>query len=67
VQDGVDGLLVPARDSPALAAAIKLLMDDRELRLRLGRAARDRALNQFDERIVIERTIAVYSELLADQ
>lgn len=60
----VDGLLVPVRDARALARAIVRLHDDRELARRLGVAARAKALREFDERIVIEKTIAVYRELL---
>ena len=66
VSDGVDGLLVPVRDAVALARAIARLQDDAALRGRLGAAARAKALAQFDERIVIERTIAVYRELLGE-
>jgi glycosyltransferase involved in cell wall biosynthesis len=66
VRDGVDGLLVPPRDAAALARAIARLQDDPELAERLGNAARLRALNEFDERIVIERTIATYNELVGD-
>lgn len=65
VRDGVDGLLVPPKDAPELARAIARLQDDPVLRARLGKAARERAVAQFDERIVIERTISVYDELLA--
>ncbi|MBD7988316.1 glycosyltransferase family 4 protein [Luteimonas sp. Sa2BVA3] len=64
VTDGVDGLLVPARDADALARAIARLQDDPELATRLGKAARAKALAEFDEKIVIERTLAVYRELL---
>jgi len=64
VLDGVDGLLVPVRDDDALAAAIARLQDDPALARRLGEAARLKAIAEFDERIVIERTIAVYQELL---
>jgi glycosyltransferase involved in cell wall biosynthesis len=64
VTDGVDGLLVPARDAVALAAAMARLLDDKALAARLGQAARVKALAEFDERIVIERTLAVYQELL---
>ncbi|MET3008695.1 glycosyltransferase family 4 protein [Stenotrophomonas koreensis] len=63
VSDGVDGLLVPARDADALARAIARLQDDPELAQRLGEAARAKALAEFDERIVIARTMAVYDEL----
>ena len=64
VTDGVDGLLVPARDADALAQGIARLQDDPELATRLGQAARAKALAEFDEKIVIERTLAVYRELL---
>jgi glycosyltransferase involved in cell wall biosynthesis len=64
VRDGVDGLLVPPRDAEALARAIAKLQDDPELAASLGNMACLRALNEFDERIVIERTIAIYNELV---
>ncbi|GAB3770583.1 glycosyltransferase family 4 protein [Ramlibacter monticola] len=64
VTDGVDGLLVPAKDPAALADAIARLKEDAELRRRLGTAARSKALSQFEERSVIDRTLAVYRELI---
>jgi glycosyltransferase involved in cell wall biosynthesis len=65
VTDGVDGLLVPVRDSGALAEAIARLCDDPALRERLGKAARQKALAEFDERIVIKQTLDVYRELVS--
>jgi glycosyltransferase involved in cell wall biosynthesis len=64
VTDGVNGLLVPLRDAKALASAISRLQDDPWLARRLGLAAREKALAEFDERIVIARTLAVYAELV---
>jgi glycosyltransferase involved in cell wall biosynthesis len=63
-QHGVDGLHVEPRNSLALAERISQLDDDRELLLRLGRCARQKALTDFDERLVIQRTLNVYTELL---
>ena len=63
VTNEVDGLLVPVHDADALAAAISRLADDPVFAGRLGAAARNKALAHFDEKIVIERTIAVYEEL----
>jgi len=63
-KNGVDGLTVPVRDSAALANAIRLLDDDRALGRKLGVAARERVLQEFDERIVIDKTLSVYLELL---
>ncbi len=61
-----NGLLIPARDARSLAEAIARLDDDRVLGRRLGLAARERALTEYDERSVIARTLAVYQELLPD-
>ena len=60
----VDGLLVPVKDATALANAIERLHQAPALARRLGQAARARALREFDERIVIRQTLAVYEELL---
>lgn len=64
VTNEVDGLLIPPHDASALAHAIGRLIDSPELAARLGAAARAKALEHFDEHIVIERTLAVYRELL---
>jgi glycosyltransferase involved in cell wall biosynthesis len=66
VTDGVDGLLVPPRDAQALARAIARLQDETGLIGRLGRAARDRALSEFDQEIVFGATREVYRELLPE-
>jgi glycosyltransferase involved in cell wall biosynthesis len=60
----VDGLIVPIRDPEALADAICRLMDDPSLCKRLGDAARSKAVAEFDDQIVIKKTLAVYDELL---
>jgi glycosyltransferase involved in cell wall biosynthesis len=41
VRDGQNGIVVPAGDAPALAAAIHRLLEDGALRARLGAAAKD--------------------------
>jgi len=64
VTDEVDGLLVPVKDAPALACAIERLHADPVWARQLGLAARARALREFDEKIVIRKTLAVYEELL---
>lgn len=65
VRDGVEGLLVPARDARALADAIAALAADPERRARMGAAARARAEAEFGNERVIAATHAVYAELVA--
>jgi glycosyltransferase involved in cell wall biosynthesis len=65
VSHEVNGLLVPPRDTQALAAAIGRLLGDSALRKRLGAAGRQRAENEFDEASIAAQTLAVYEELLA--
>ncbi len=43
IQDGANGVLVPQGDIPGLTAALRRLMDDEELRRRLGAAALESA------------------------
>ena len=63
----VDGLLVPVKDAVALAKAIERLHLNPAWAHQLGLAARARALREFDEKIVIRKTLAVYEELLSER
>jgi len=47
VVDGVNGYLVPPRDSQSLAIALGRLVRSRELRIRMGYASRERFLERF--------------------
>lgn len=66
VINGVNGILVPVRDAPALAAAVRYLYERPAERLRMGRAGREKILREFDERLVFDRTLSVYRQLLTD-
>ncbi len=44
VEDGVTGFLVPPKDPEALAQALQKLIDGPELRKKMGRAGREKAL-----------------------
>jgi glycosyltransferase involved in cell wall biosynthesis len=59
VIDGVTGLLVPARDAPALALAVQRLLAEPGTRRRLAAAARDLAAREFDVRFVTARTLSL--------
>ena len=63
VQDGVNGLTVPVRDVGALADAMARLAGDGDLRSAMGRRGREIVLAEFDERVVIRKTLDVYREI----
>ena len=65
VKHGFNGLLVPPRDSTALAAAIHRLCTNTDERRRMGLAGREKVLNDFDQQRVLEETFAVYRQLLS--
>lgn len=67
VDEGRNGLLVSVKDPAALASAIERLLDDEELRIRMGKYGREKALREFDERIVVRRTLKLYEELLGGE
>jgi glycosyltransferase involved in cell wall biosynthesis len=64
VRDGEEGFLVPVRDAAALTAALRRLIDDRELRLAMGRRARERAENVFSIDAVTAQLEDVYRSLI---
>jgi len=59
VHDGVDGVVVPADDVPALARAMARLMDDDALRRRLGARA-----VEVVRRYGLDRVLGLWDELL---
>jgi glycosyltransferase involved in cell wall biosynthesis len=65
VDHGATGLLVPARDAPALAEAVAQLADDAARRTAMSKQGALKAKREFDQRAVIQTTLAVYEELLA--
>lgn len=65
VADGETGLLVDETPQ-ALAGAWQQLLEDRERRLAMGRAARIRAEREFGPRRLVERVDALYAELGAE-
>lgn len=65
IYNGVTGLLVPAKDSTALANAIKGLIASPETCYMMGKEGRKMAEKRFDEKITIERHLAIYDQLLS--
>jgi glycosyltransferase involved in cell wall biosynthesis len=60
VADGCSGLLVGLGDTSAFVAAMRQLALDRELRLRLGNQARERAVRDFSSKRVTNAWLEFY-------
>lgn len=65
VEEGVNGYLVPVKDSISLAEKIKLLIDDKILRIRMGKTSREIAEKNFSLDRVVEKHLAIYQELVS--
>ena len=64
VQDGVTGTLVPPGDAGALAAAVRLYVEQPQLGREHGRAGRERALRDFRPEAIWEGVYEEYRRLL---
>ncbi len=60
VDDGVNGYLVPIKDSKALAEKLRLLIDNSNLRKKMGKASRMKAEKEFDLNEVVRKHLEVY-------
>jgi glycosyltransferase involved in cell wall biosynthesis len=65
VLPGVTGELVPPRRPDALAAVLRELLADPERRAAYGRAGRERAVEHYPWKRVVEQTEQVYAEVAA--
>lgn len=65
VRDGDNGLLVPARDSASLAMALRELIGNPGLRVRMGRRGRKIVEQEFSLEKIVGQTLETYTTLLA--
>lgn len=64
IEHGRTGWLVTPGDAPALAAGVRTVLEDRELRSRLGATARVTACERHTWRAHVARTIATLQDLV---
>jgi glycosyltransferase involved in cell wall biosynthesis len=65
VTDGVNGTLVPVKNAPALAEALRPLVLSRELRFTMGRRGREIVEQRFSEETVAIQTLRVIENVLS--
>lgn len=64
VRDGENGFLVPKKDPVKLGKAIKVLLENAALRMRMGMRGREIVVREFSAERMATQTLAVYQELL---
>lgn len=64
ILDGQTGYLVKVGDAQDLAAALKKMIEDKELRLTLGRSGRQWVRKKFTVDKMCQETVSLYRELL---
>jgi glycosyltransferase involved in cell wall biosynthesis len=69
MREGVSGILVPLDDQAALTAALRRLIDDRDLRLQMGRAGLEFCREQgiFSLQAMVERIESCYTRWLTER
>jgi glycosyltransferase involved in cell wall biosynthesis len=63
IQHGRTGFLVPPGDIEALAEALSLLLQDRGLAEQMGKAGREFALAQFNEKTYVDEFVQFYQSI----
>ena len=64
VIDGENGCLIQPKDVNALTEKLELLIDNKDVRQKMGQAELKYAEDYFDINVVVERHIAIYNELI---
>jgi len=67
VEDGVTGFLVPQRDVGALADKMEILLNDAELRKRMGEAGFSKYENEFTQEKFEDRLIEILQHVIDDR
>ena len=61
VEDGINGFLIPVKDSEALADKLRILIEKKELRIDMGKASRKKAEQEFSIENVIDKHLEIYN------
>lgn len=62
--DGVTGKLVPTKNPKTIASSILEILKHPEIAKKMGEAGRRRIIENFDEKIVLERELKIYQQLI---
>lgn len=65
VDDGVNGFIIPPKEVQPLVDKLEVLINNKELRTKMGLASRKKAEKEFSIDMVIKKHLDIYNELLA--
>ena len=64
VRDGATGFLVERNDAPAFARAMQAILENEQMRVNLGSAARRIAVEEFSHQATAERFLTTYDDIV---
>jgi len=64
VRDGADGRLCEVGDVEAMAGAVVEMIDNQDLLLQMKQQARERAVTEFDSKVIVPHYLAAYAQAL---
>lgn len=64
VDDGINGFLVPIKDSQKLAEKIEILINNKDLRIKMGKKALEKAQNEFDVNKIVNQYMEYYEKFI---
>lgn len=64
VEHQKNGYLVPRENYTALVKAIDHLLKEKDLQKKFGQYSRSKAIKEFDEKIVLDKTLSLYDTLI---
>lgn len=65
VDDGINGILINPRNQQQLVDALKMLIENPDLRLKMGKAGRKKAERLYDIETVVDTHLKIYNDLMS--
>ncbi|MEM1534956.1 MAG: glycosyltransferase family 4 protein [Candidatus Pacearchaeota archaeon] len=63
IKNGVNGYLIPPKDPIKLSKAIKKLLKNEKLRIKMGKNSRKIVIKKFDEELIVQKYISFYKKI----
>ena len=64
VENGKNGILVPPNDPIKLAEAIEYLLNNKDIRIKLGKEGRKKVEREFSWNVIVKRLYRIYEEMI---